>query len=111
MFIEYDALIGCLLDMMLWLDVFLIRVQNLYSKKKKNLWWTKEVYVRHWSMRQLYFLYLTGLFPDVGGGYFLSRLGGKLGIFLALTGFRLKGRDVYKAGVATHFVQSNKVGI
>jgi 3-hydroxyisobutyryl-CoA hydrolase len=54
---------------------------------------------------------LTGLFPDVGGGYFLSRLGGKLGIFLALTGFRLKGRDVYKAGVATHFVQSNKVGI
>ena len=58
----------------------------------------------------LYILYLTGLFPDVGGGYFLSRLGGKLGIFLALTGFRLKGRDVYKAGVATHFVQSNKVG-
>ena len=32
----------------------------------------------------LYFLYLTGLFPDVGGDYFLSRLGGKLGIFLEL---------------------------
>ncbi|XP_061181521.1 3-hydroxyisobutyryl-CoA hydrolase, mitochondrial-like [Saccostrea echinata] len=50
-----------------------------------------------------------GLFPDVGGGYFLPRLGGKLGVYLALSGFRLKGRDVLKAGVATHFVQSNKI--
>lgn len=50
-----------------------------------------------------------GLFPDVGGGYFLPRLGGRLGVFLALTGFRLKGRHVHKAGVATHFVQQNKI--
>uniref|UniRef100_H2MJK1 3-hydroxyisobutyryl-CoA hydrolase n=1 Tax=Oryzias latipes TaxID=8090 RepID=H2MJK1_ORYLA len=50
-----------------------------------------------------------GLFPDVGGGYFLPRLQGKLGLFLALTGFRLKGRDVQRAGVATHFVDSVKV--
>nr|XP_035931398.1 3-hydroxyisobutyryl-CoA hydrolase, mitochondrial isoform X4 [Halichoerus grypus] len=50
-----------------------------------------------------------GLFPDVGGGYFLPRLRGKLGYFLALTGFRLKGRDVYAAGIATHFVDSEKV--
>jgi enoyl-CoA hydratase/carnithine racemase len=27
-----------------------------------------------------------GLFPDVGGTYFLSRLNGELGMFLALTG-------------------------
>ncbi|KAG9271727.1 3-hydroxyisobutyryl-CoA hydrolase, mitochondrial isoform X1 [Astyanax mexicanus] len=51
-----------------------------------------------------------GLFPDVGGGYFLPRLQGKLGLFLALTGFRLRGRDVQKAGVATHFVESEKIG-
>ncbi|KAI5930223.1 3-hydroxyisobutyryl-CoA hydrolase, mitochondrial isoform X2 [Manis javanica] len=51
-----------------------------------------------------------GLFPDVGGGYFLPRLQGKLGYFLALTGFRLKGRDVYTAGIATHFVDSEKLG-
>lgn len=51
----------------------------------------------------------TGLFPDVGGGYFLPRLRGRLGLFLALTGFRLKGRDVQRAGVATHFVESEKV--
>ncbi|XP_047725057.1 3-hydroxyisobutyryl-CoA hydrolase, mitochondrial isoform X2 [Prionailurus viverrinus] len=50
-----------------------------------------------------------GLFPDVGGGYFLPRLQGKLGYFLALTGFRLKGRDVYAAGIATHFVDSEKL--
>ncbi|XP_054977834.1 3-hydroxyisobutyryl-CoA hydrolase, mitochondrial isoform X2 [Sorex araneus] len=51
-----------------------------------------------------------GLFPDVGGGYFLPRLQGKLGYFLALTGFRLKGRDVLKAGIATHFVDFEKLG-
>ncbi|KAI4806145.1 hypothetical protein KUCAC02_010725, partial [Chaenocephalus aceratus] len=50
-----------------------------------------------------------GLFPDVGGGYFLPRLQGQLGLFLALTGFRLKGRDVQRAGVATHFVESEKI--
>lgn len=27
-----------------------------------------------------------GLFPDVGGSYFLPRLGGNLGMYLALTG-------------------------
>lgn len=32
-----------------------------------------------------------GLFPDVGGTYFLPRLQGKLGVYLGLTGFRLKG--------------------
>ncbi|XP_005324431.2 3-hydroxyisobutyryl-CoA hydrolase, mitochondrial isoform X1 [Ictidomys tridecemlineatus] len=52
-----------------------------------------------------------GLFPDVGGGYFLPRLQGKLGYFLALTGFRLKGRDVYRVGIATHFVDSEKVSM
>ncbi|KAF4799587.1 3-hydroxyisobutyryl-CoA hydrolase, mitochondrial [Turdus rufiventris] len=50
-----------------------------------------------------------GLFPDVGGGYFLPRLSGKIGYFLALTGCRLKGRDVLRAGIATHFVESEKL--
>ncbi|KAM6268456.1 3-hydroxyisobutyryl-CoA hydrolase, mitochondrial isoform 4-T4 [Porphyrio hochstetteri] len=50
-----------------------------------------------------------GLFPDVGGGYFLPRLSGKVGYYLALTGFRLKGRDVLKAGIATHFVDSEQL--
>lgn len=50
-----------------------------------------------------------GLFPDVGGGYFLPRLEGKLGTYLGLTGYRLKGRDVHKAGVATHYVESKNL--
>jgi enoyl-CoA hydratase len=47
-----------------------------------------------------------GLFPDVGGGWFLPRLGPPLGMWLALTGERLKGGDVCAAGVATHFAES-----
>ncbi|XP_075286073.1 3-hydroxyisobutyryl-CoA hydrolase, mitochondrial [Opisthocomus hoazin] len=50
-----------------------------------------------------------GHFPDVGGGYFLPRLSGKIGYYLGLTGFRLKGRDVLKAGIATHFIESEKL--
>ncbi len=49
-----------------------------------------------------------GLFPDVGGSWFLPRLEGQLGIWLALTGARLKGRDVMAAGIATHCVAAEK---
>ncbi len=35
-----------------------------------------------------------GFFPDVGGTYFLPRLNGRLGMYLGLTGARLKGQDV-----------------
>ena len=51
-----------------------------------------------------------GLFPDVGGGWFLPRLQGELGTWLALTGARLKGMDVRAARVATHFVPSELLG-
>ena len=50
-----------------------------------------------------------GFFPDVGATYVLPRLDGSLGLFLALTGRRLKGRDVLTAGIATHFVPSDRV--
>ncbi|MEO1552500.1 MAG: enoyl-CoA hydratase/isomerase family protein [Pseudomonadota bacterium] len=50
-----------------------------------------------------------GLFPDVGGGWFLPRLQGELGTWLALTGARLKGTDVAAAGVATHFLPSELI--
>ena len=33
-----------------------------------------------------------GFVPEVGGTYFLPRLTGKLGFFLGLTGYRLKGQ-------------------
>jgi len=43
-----------------------------------------------------------GFFPDVGGTYFLPRLRGALGMYLGLTGARLKGRDTLVAGVRHH---------
>ena len=45
-----------------------------------------------------------GLFPDVGGGWYLSRLAGRLGQYLALTGARLDGADCLWAGLATHYL-------
>ena len=50
-----------------------------------------------------------GLFPDVGGGWFLPRLSGELGAWLALTGARLKGVDVAAARVATNNLQSELI--
>lgn len=45
-----------------------------------------------------------GLFPDVGGGWYLSRLEGRLGQYLALTGARLNGAECLWAGLATHYL-------
>jgi enoyl-CoA hydratase len=47
-----------------------------------------------------------GLFPDVGGGWYLSRLPGRLGQYLALTAARLDGADAKAIGLATHFIPS-----
>jgi enoyl-CoA hydratase len=45
-----------------------------------------------------------GLFPDVGASFFLPRLPGAIGMYVALTGARLKLADVMYAGIATHCV-------
>jgi enoyl-CoA hydratase len=45
-----------------------------------------------------------GLFPDVGGSWYLPRLPGKVGMFLALTGERLDGAECLAVGLATHYV-------
>jgi enoyl-CoA hydratase len=47
-----------------------------------------------------------GLFPDVGGSWFLPRLPGRIGLWMALTGARLKTADSVYAGVATEYVPS-----
>jgi enoyl-CoA hydratase len=48
-----------------------------------------------------------GLFPDVGGGWYLSRLEGSVGQFLALTGARLDGAECLALGLATHYLPSS----
>ena len=50
-----------------------------------------------------------GIFPDVGGGRYLSRLRGRLAQFLALTGARLDGAECLKLRLATHYLPSARV--
>lgn len=50
-----------------------------------------------------------GLFPDVGGGHFLPRLPGETGMYLALTGARIKAPDLYALGIASHVIPSDKM--
>jgi enoyl-CoA hydratase len=46
-----------------------------------------------------------GLFPDVGGGWYLSRLPGRVGQFMVLTGARLDGAECRYLNLATHYVE------
>jgi enoyl-CoA hydratase len=48
-----------------------------------------------------------GLFPDVGAGWFLPRLHGRTGLWLALTGARLGPADCELLGLATDVVASS----
>ncbi|CAN5217092.1 enoyl-CoA hydratase/isomerase family protein [soil metagenome] len=48
-----------------------------------------------------------GLFPDVGGGWFLPRLPGRVGAYLATTGGRIDGADAKAIGLATHYMPSD----
>lgn len=50
-----------------------------------------------------------GLFPDVGAGWYLSRLPGRTGQFLALTGARLGGAECRALGLATHYIESDRL--
>jgi enoyl-CoA hydratase len=47
-----------------------------------------------------------GLFPDVGGGWYLARIGERIGQFLALTGARLNGAECMWAGLCTHYLEA-----
>lgn len=51
-----------------------------------------------------------GLFPDVGGGWYLSRMPDHLGLWLALTGARIKAADCELLGIATDYVESGRLG-
>ncbi len=50
-----------------------------------------------------------GLFPDVGGGWHLSRLPGRTGVWLALTGARLEAADCLFLGLATHSIAASSL--
>lgn len=50
-----------------------------------------------------------GLFPDVGAGWFLPRMHGRMGMWLALTGARLKAADCELLGIASDVVESGRL--
>jgi enoyl-CoA hydratase len=52
---------------------------------------------------------VIGLFPDVGASYFLNRLPGELGMYLALTGVRIGPADAIYSGLATDFVPTSRL--
>lgn len=50
-----------------------------------------------------------GFFPDVGASFFLPRMPGAVGTYLALTSEKLKGANVFYSGVATHYLHSTSL--
>jgi enoyl-CoA hydratase len=50
-----------------------------------------------------------GLFPDVGGGWFLSRCPGRIGEYLAITGQSVNAADAIMCGLADIQVPSSKL--
>ncbi|MGY3886658.1 enoyl-CoA hydratase/isomerase family protein [Aeromonas aquatica] len=49
-----------------------------------------------------------GLYPDVGASWFLSRMPGRLGLWLGLTGARFNGADAIGLGLADHAMASSE---
>ncbi len=49
-----------------------------------------------------------GLFPDVGGSWFLPRLPGEIGMFMAMTGVRLKAADCVYAGICDAYIPNDR---
>ncbi|KAI2621692.1 ClpP/crotonase [Hypoxylon sp. NC1633] len=50
-----------------------------------------------------------GFFPDVGASFFLPRMAGSVGTYLALTSDRLTGANVFYSGIATHYLHSTSL--
>ena len=50
-----------------------------------------------------------GLFPDVGGSYFLSRLAGRLGLYLGLTGLTIGAADALYTGLADVYLPETQM--
>lgn len=56
-----------------------------------------------WAMPEMN----IGFFPDVGSSYFLSRLPGALGRYLALTSSVIRAEDVLYLGFADYYLEEN----
>lgn len=50
-----------------------------------------------------------GLFPDVGASWFLNCCPGSIGMFLGLTGYRMRAADCLYTGIGDFFVSADKL--
>lgn len=53
-----------------------------------------------------------GTFAGLGIGYFLTRINKgdpSFGLYVGLTGKKIKSKELVKCGIATHFVRSDKL--
>ena len=50
-----------------------------------------------------------GLFPDVGGGFFLSRMKGCIGKYIAITGNVMDFQDTIYSGIGTNLILYNNI--
>ncbi|MEW9122943.1 MAG: enoyl-CoA hydratase/isomerase family protein [Thermotaleaceae bacterium] len=57
-----------------------------------------------WAMPEMN----IGLFPDVGGSYFLNKMPGYIGRYLALTSTAIDSSDVLYIGAADYYIDSNQ---
>jgi enoyl-CoA hydratase len=52
-----------------------------------------------------------GFLPDIGGTYFLPRLMGWMGVYLALTGRSIGPADAHRLRLVTHYIPSDHFGV
>lgn len=50
-----------------------------------------------------------GYFNDAGSTHFLTQLDNNFGLYMGMTGIYVKGFDIKKVGLATHYVESKKL--
>ncbi|WP_162917393.1 enoyl-CoA hydratase/isomerase family protein [Dongia deserti] len=50
-----------------------------------------------------------GLYPDIGAAHFLQRCPGEIGMFLALTGLRLRTAGLYYCNLVTHTIPADRL--
>lgn len=49
-----------------------------------------------------------GLFPDVGGTFFLNRMPGRMGYYLGITGEHVFGSDIFELGLGNYMIASDQ---
>jgi enoyl-CoA hydratase len=50
-----------------------------------------------------------GLFPDIGASWFLPRCPGEIGMYLGLTGYRMRAADCLYAGIGDVYISSDNI--